>query len=165
MTDSPLTHNVFLSRRTLRFVALILFFGIQLYFPLTYYFGDHPWDERFSWRMFSTVRNLKCAPKVWVSAPQGSQLCPDQSGERCVQKRLSGDIHMVWINLMKRGRMSVMSSYVAHQCARQPERSLYISLTCQSPTPPHQMISLISPSKNQCAPMNAQGGARDHGSK
>ena len=161
MTESPFTHNVFLSRRTLKFAILVLFFGIQLYFPLAYYLGDHPWDERFSWRMFSTVRNLKCAPKVWLSSPQGNVLCPDQSGGRCVQKRLSRDIHMVWINLMKRGRMSVMNSYVAHQCARQPDRPLYISLTCQSPTPPHQMISLISPSNNQCESMSIhEGGSR-----
>ncbi len=39
------------------FIAVFLIF--QIITPLRYYFGDDRHDERFSWRMFSTVRQQR----------------------------------------------------------------------------------------------------------
>ena len=122
--------------------CLVLFFGIQMYAPIRYYLGDYPWDERFSWRMFSTVRTLKCRPQLWSQQSDDSRRQP---------LRLSREMHMVWVNLMKRGRLRVVEEFARSYCQRRPETALYISLSCPNPTPPHAAIPLIRPETDLCS--------------
>ena len=88
-------------------LILLVFFSAQMWAAGSYYWGDYPWDERFSWRMFSSVRSLSCQVQMWESSEQG-QLCPDGQTAHCTQVRLSSRYHMVWVNLLKRGRRQVL---------------------------------------------------------
>ena len=120
---------------------IALFFCFQMYAPIRYYLGGYPWDERFSWRMFSTVRTLKCQPQLWTQSKEDDRKYP---------LRLSKEMHMVWINLMKRGRLRVIKEFARSYCIQHPQTALYISLSCPHPIPPHQPIPLLSPQTDLC---------------
>ena len=120
---------------------IALFFCFQMYAPIRYYLGEYPWDERFSWRMFSTVRTLKCQPQLWTQSKEDDRKYP---------LRLSKEMHMVWINLMKRGRLRVIKEFARSYCIQHPQTALYISLSCPHPIPPHQPIPLLSPQTDLC---------------
>ena len=133
--------------------SLTLFLGIQLYPLIAYYGGDYPWDERFSWRMFSSIRSLKCSVQAWESDPIGKIPCPSGSSEhlKCNQVRLSSDVHMVWINLLKRGRRSVLDHLVRRRCTKYPTRALFVSLQCPLPDQNLSPIFVQRPEVNLCA--------------
>ena len=140
-------------KRRLTIGALTLFFGAQMWAATSYYFGDYPWDERFSWRMFSTVRSLSCKPELWYAEPtaKSSSPCPDGQSFGCRQLRLSSQYHMVWVNLLKRGRLQVLDEVAKDRCASLGDgASVFIKLSCPSPTPPHEMVEVQSPKINLC---------------
>ncbi len=130
-------------------LALVIFFSAQMWVAASYYWGDYPWDERFSWRMFSTVRSLSCQVQMWESAEHG-QLCPDGQTANCVPVRLSSRYHMVWVNLLKRGRLQVLKELSKQECSQDQSKSVFVNLSCPSPTPPHQQIIVQSPQLNLC---------------
>ena len=129
---------------------LVIFFSAQMWAAGSYYWGDYPWDERFSWRMFSTVRSLSCQVQMWESTDRGP-LCPDGRTSHCTQVRLSSRYHMVWVNLLKRGRRQVLKKIAQHECSqRKPNEGVFINLSCPSPEPPHQQITIQNPKVNLC---------------
>ena len=149
MTDSP--HTSLKCR--LLIGVITLFFGAQLWVAGSYYLGDYPWDERFSWRMFSTVRSLSCQPQLWSLDPtsSSSQICPDGQTLGCRPLRLSTQYHMVWVNLLKRGRLQVLDAVARDRCEALGEGgAVFVGLNCPSPTPPHQMVEVQSPKVNLC---------------
>lgn len=136
--------------------ALLFFFGAQMWVVSSYYRGDYPWDERFSWRMFSTVRSLSCKPRLWFTDPQRSassgQLCPDGRTRGCSPLRLSGQYHMVWVNLLKRGRLQVLDRVARDRCQSLGEgAAVFIELSCPDPEPPHASIEVQSSLIDLCA--------------
>ena len=145
-------------RRRFSYLFLIIFFGVQTWAAASYYMGDYVWDERFSWRMFSTVRNLKCDFKMWRRSPQGKDQCPDDSPTRCDRVRLNKEQHMVWVNLMKRGRLSVLDHWAVHECKSQDQfGGVFVKLQCQSPDPLGKWTLVQSPRVNLCrAPQQRQ---------
>ena len=138
-------------RAPLPFVITLIFLGAQVWLPMSYYLGDYPWDERFAWRMFSTVRSLNCQAQAWegAQAGQASVPCPDGQG-RCAQVRLSQALHMVWVNLLKRGRREVVERFVQTRCAQGSGRSFYMSLTCPHPEAPHPLVTVQAPTHDLC---------------
>lgn len=133
--------------------ALCLFFGAQLWVASSYYLGDYPWDERFSWRMFSTVRSLSCQPMLWYVDPkvQARGPCPDGQTQGCQTLRLSSQYHMVWVNLLKRGRLQVLDELARERCDALGEgAAVFIKLSCPTPAPPHTMVEVQSPKINLC---------------
>ena len=133
-----------------KYIIFILFLGVQMYFALSYYMGKYPWDERFAWRMFSTVRSLQCKPQAWIQNHQAKQACPHHSQHKCNAVRFTQDVHMIWYNLMKRGRKEVIQSWVKRICARPQTEALYFSLQCPHPEKPHPMQDIISPIDDAC---------------
>ena len=127
-------------------IFFIIFFAIQLYLPASYYLGDFPWDERFAWRMFSSVRSLNCTVQAW-EGPIGSDCAAKQSS--CQPLRMSAELHMVWINLMKRGRVSVIEKFAEQRCANS-NQGLYINLSCPQAVPPHSPVQLYHHSVDLC---------------
>lgn len=136
--------------KKLKYLVFTLFLGIQMYFVISYYTQDYPWDERFAWRMFSTVRKLQCVPKAWVAHSQGQYSCPDHNTQRCTPVRFAQDVHMVWYNLLKRGRQDVVQAWVKRICQRPDTHALYFSLTCPDPAAPHPMRTIVSTKDNAC---------------
>ena len=78
--------------------------------PLRYYLGERGYDERFSWRMFSTIRMQQCAVQISESV-SGSALFHDVQVRR--------DVQAAWVNLLERVRMPVVEKYLTRRCERQ----------------------------------------------
>src|SRR5690349_9855363 len=60
-------------RRTFENAFIALFLAFMLGMPLRYYMGGRGFDERFSWRMFSTIRMLDCKATVVEDVADGSE--------------------------------------------------------------------------------------------
>ena len=87
------------------FIGAVLLLQIGL--PLSYYVSGRNYDERFSWRMFSTLRLRDC--KVQVSEQlRGSAGMRPVSVER--------DVHIAWLRLLERMRSGVVDAYLQRRC-------------------------------------------------
>ncbi|MGF1467876.1 MAG: hypothetical protein ACFCGT_17285 [Sandaracinaceae bacterium] len=78
---------------------------LQAALPLRYYLGDDPYDERFAWRMFSTVRLARCELRV-IERREG----------RWRRTPLGRTLHVAWIGLLERNRPAVWSAYLRSRC-------------------------------------------------
>jgi hypothetical protein len=97
-------------RRRLSNVFIGAFLAVQIAMPLSYYLRDHDYDERFSWRMFSTLRLRDC--KILVNeTPRGSNTNQAVAIER--------DVQVAWLRLLERMRTSVVDKYLQRRCERQ----------------------------------------------
>lgn len=111
------------ARAALRWIArwphafIVAFLAIQLALPL-YYYGVRrdKHDERFAWRMFSSVRMTTCDVSMWV-------------GVQPVE--LQREFHDAWIALARRGRVSVVEAMGAHLCKEHPGQEVRAELTCR----------------------------------
>ncbi|MGK0362240.1 MAG: hypothetical protein ACI9U2_004560 [Bradymonadia bacterium] len=103
-------------------VLIALFLALQIGLPLSYYLGDEPHDERFAWRMFSPIRLIKCDVTLY-----------DASGGARARIRPLQEMHVVWRNLMRRGRIPVVEAFARTWCAAAPDRKLMVDLTCGPP--------------------------------
>lgn len=121
MPSSPLPHR----SRTRALVAglrwphafIAGFLAVQLALPLTYYLArrdEH--DERFAWRMFSSIRMVSCQVDVRV-------------GDAPVE--LNRQFHDAWIALAQRGRRNVIEAMGARLCKQHPGQPVTARLTCQ----------------------------------
>jgi hypothetical protein len=93
-------------RATASNALIALFLLFQLAMPLRYYLGGRGDDERFSWRMFSTVRMHKCDVRVDETL----------GGER---KRvdLTRAVQIAWIAMLERNRPQVVHKLMRHRCS------------------------------------------------
>lgn len=96
-------------RRTAR-LFILGFLAFQIGMPLRYYLGERGYDERFSWRMFSTLRMRDCAIAV-AEARAGSSQLRDVS--------VSRDVQAAWVSLLERVRMPVVVKYLERRCDRE----------------------------------------------
>lgn len=105
-------------RRHIVFAFIHVFIAVQLLVPLSYYTtrGDR-YDERFAWRMFSSVRGLTC------------QVAFRSGPDRTPIARLHGTFHEAWINLAKRGRLPVVRA-MANALCEQHEHQVSVELVC-----------------------------------
>lgn len=78
---------------------------VQALIPLGYYLGDDPYDERFSWRMFSAVRMHRCA----VEADELRE------GQR-VSIPLGDTLHVAWITTLRRNRAAATTRFLRWRC-------------------------------------------------
>lgn len=93
--------------------------------PLRYYLGGGGTDERFSWRMFSTVRMQRCTVVVDDTL--------EREGGRRDERRvdLGKLIHSAWINLLERGREAVVNELLAQRCTQPGVLSARYTRTCK----------------------------------
>jgi hypothetical protein len=104
--------------------ALILgFLAFQLALPLSYYLGDDRFDERFAWRMFSSIRMTDC--QLMARRAAG----PNQFEEVEVYR----DIQIAWANLIKRNRDEVARAYLERRCNRAESPQVELRTVCRSP--------------------------------
>lgn len=91
--------------------------------PLRYYLGDGGADERFSWRMFSTVRMQKCSVRV-------DELI-DEDG--ALQKRpvdLTQAFQIAWMGMLERNRPQVVDKVLKRRCEGKQVRQAHYSRSC-----------------------------------
>jgi hypothetical protein len=97
-------------QRRLANLFILAFLAFQVGMPLRYYLGGRGYDERFSWRMFSTLRMQQCEMQV-TEASAGSPEFKE------VQVR--GDLQAAWVSLLERVRRPVVEKYLRRRCERQ----------------------------------------------
>ncbi|MCA9600519.1 MAG: hypothetical protein R3A78_08735 [Polyangiales bacterium] len=102
------------------FIAVVL--ALQVLVPLRYYVGSDPYDERFSWRMFSTVRVARCSSETLETSA---------TGERTVN--LSNSIHEAWIANLRRNRDRVARAVLRRRCDAEGVSSVRIHNRCTGP--------------------------------
>jgi hypothetical protein len=102
------------------FIAAFLMFQIGM--PLRYYLGDRGYDERFSWRMFSTVRMQQCEMQISERATGGAPAFRDVQVKR--------DVQAAWVALLERVRMPVVAKYLERRCERQHAAEVRYTRRC-----------------------------------
>lgn len=110
-TETPHKPGIGSRRLANWFIAGFLLFQVAM--PLRYYLGGRGYDERFSWRMFSTLRMQQCEMQVSEATSQDA----NNPAFRPVQVRR--DVQVAWVNLLERVRMPVVEKYLARRCERQ----------------------------------------------
>ncbi len=96
---------------------IVGFLALQLALPLHYYLvrrDEH--DERFAWRMFSSIRMVDCRIEMTV-------------GDAAVD--LDREFHQAWIALAQRGRRNVVETMGARLCKKHPGQPVTARLTCR----------------------------------
>lgn len=127
-SDKPHTANTPHAHATQRklvnalIVALVL---LQLALPLRYYLGFAGGDdERFSWRMFSTVRLQRC--EVNVTETTGDNDTPQQV-------RLRPILQVAWISILERFRPSVVEGFLRFRCQTEGVTKVLYTRRCVAP--------------------------------
>ena len=85
--------------------ALFVFVLVQLLVPASYYLRDDPYDERFAWRMFSSVRVERCRTTA-----------AEARGREVTQITLPRAMHAAWEQHMRRNRRAVIERFLEHRC-------------------------------------------------
>ena len=94
-----------LSRRALVFIHLYL--AVQIALPLTYYnLRRDKYDERFAWRMFSSVRTLQCKVEVIERDKNGA-------GQKVDPSRI---VPGTWVKHLQRAQPRVVAHYLESRC-------------------------------------------------
>jgi hypothetical protein len=107
MPDVPETKPSSSSSRRLANVFIVAFLAYQIAMPLRYYLGGRGYDERFSWRMFSSLRLQQCNMRIEEANGSPPRL-------RAVSVRQ--DVQAAWVALLERVRMPVVEKYLARRC-------------------------------------------------
>jgi hypothetical protein len=103
------------------FVAL----AVHIAVPLSYYLeGSSSADERFRWRMFSTIRMRKCSIQTHeiYQRPDGLS-----SPEPIPLQR---ELHFAWQNLLSRGRPAVWDRFLKSRCQKPNVHEASIQQSC-----------------------------------
>lgn len=102
---------------------LWLLVGLQIAIPASYYFvRDDRDDERFAWRMFSSVRLKHCDVSVIERDASGSLRPVD----------LPRSLHASWIRSLERGRSHVIERFLATRCRATGVVSAALERHCHS---------------------------------
>jgi hypothetical protein len=104
-------------RLSARWVFIHLFLLVQLALPVSYFFRQDRYDERFAWRMFSAERMVKCETKFLL-------------GEERKELPLDGLFHTAWLEMAQRGRKVVVEEMAARVCHDHPGLPLRVGLRC-----------------------------------
>jgi hypothetical protein len=119
--EKPSNITGFGTRRLVN-VFIVAFLMFQIGMPLRYYLGDRGYDERFSWRMFSTVRMQQCEMQISERAASGETAFRDVQVKR--------DVQAAWVSLLERVRMPVIEKYLERRCERQPTAEVRYTRRC-----------------------------------
>jgi len=94
-------------------LAIAAFLVLQVAIPLHYYLRDPSDDERFSWRMFSSLRERDCRVQVTEFARDASR-----AQARSREVTVTRDVHIAWLHLLQRKRAAVIEAYLRRRCAQ-----------------------------------------------
>lgn len=86
-------------------VGIVLALLVQVVVPLSYYWREDRYDERFAWRMFSGIRLQSCQTRVTV-----------ERGAAAEPLRLSKHLHEAWIGHLRRNRRAVIGAFLEERC-------------------------------------------------
>ena len=98
-------------------IAVVLAFHLLM--PLRYYLGGGGYDERFSWRMFSTLRMQQCKVKV-----------EETIGDETRRVDLQKELQIAWVGMLERYRRAVVDKLLERRCAQAHARSVRYEHAC-----------------------------------
>ena len=107
-------------RENLTIAAILVF---QIAMPLSYYVSHRLYDERFSWRMFSTLRLRDCKVEV-------KEHVNIDGSERVRQVNIERDVHVAWLRLLERMRSAVVDEYLERRCESPDVTSVDFACHC-----------------------------------
>jgi hypothetical protein len=81
------------------------------------------YDERFSWRMFSTLRLRDCKVEVTEQVRVAGH-----AQTRTVN--VERDVHVAWLRLLERMRGAVVDAYLERRCAGDDVASVHFVCRC-----------------------------------
>lgn len=87
---------------------------------MRYYVSDDAFDERFSWRMFSAIRVVKCRTHLLETEADGTPTTP--SLQRILQS--------AWVTQLGRNRERVVQAVLERRCAEPDMREVVLSNDC-----------------------------------
>ena len=90
--------------------------------PLRYYLSGGGDDERFSWRMFSTTRLLRCEVELYAV---------DTAGTREPVDDLRRDLQAAWVGMLLRNRPQVVDRYLERRCGAPRVTTVEFVRRCQ----------------------------------
>jgi len=99
-------------------IALFVLFQIAM--PLRYYLGDRGYDERFSWRMFSSLRMQNCKVRVAERLASGDEH----------DLELTQELQVAWIGMLERYRPQVVERLLRQRCRGELVRAARFTRTC-----------------------------------
>jgi hypothetical protein len=105
---------------------IALFLGYQVAMPLRYYAGGRGLDERFSWRMFSSVRMLECKVDIDEHVEELGEVHPRDVN-------LKKEVQVAWIGLLERGRDIVIEKLMQRRCDEAGVVKVDYYLSCVAP--------------------------------
>jgi hypothetical protein len=140
-------------RRENLIIAAVLVFQIAM--PLSYYLSGRIYDERFSWRMFSTLRLRDC--KVEVKEHLDIHDSDDnQRHTRVRQVNIERDVHVAWLRLLERMRSAVIDEYLARRCESPEVTSVEFACHCNDtdgrPLPPMERSFTCKAAHREASP-------------
>lgn len=115
---------------------LWLLVALQVAIPASYYLvREDRDDERFAWRMFSTVRLTRCRVLAFdILRAGGGAMRFDGKGP---QERSAVDmprsLHASWLRSLERGRKHVIEHFLAARCEQPDVRYSQLDRSCTSP--------------------------------
>jgi hypothetical protein len=122
-------------QRRLANLFILAFLAYQVGMPLRYYLGERGYDERFSWRMFSTLRLQQCEMQV-------SEVNAGSAEWKDVQ--VQSDVQVAWVSLLERVRKPVVEKYLQRRCEQQGVERVAYSRRCTntdgSPLPAQKLM-------------------------
>jgi hypothetical protein len=107
---------------------------VQLAIPSSYYLvrADRE-DERFAWRMFSSLRFRSCRVQAFEQVA---------GQERTIA--LSSALHASWVGALRRGRGRVIGHFLESRCAQEGVESATLERRCreldQRPVPMQRFV-------------------------
>jgi len=107
-------------------VFVLCFLVFQIVVPMTYYLGTPTIDERFSWRMFSSVILQICEISSFETRLRSDKRV-------VIRTSLSPDYHPGWIRLLQRYNPKLVQATLQRQCERPGAVSAHLMRQCQSP--------------------------------
>ena len=118
-------------RRAIPIVG-IAWVALHLLIPLRYYAGGDEYDERFAWRMFSSVRVRQC--RVEVSEARAGTRRP---------LALMQVLPAPWFALLERNRSAVVDRFLEWRCEREGPTEVRFHNACRDasgdPLPPIEL--------------------------
>lgn len=98
--------------------------AVQVALPASYYLlRDDRDDERFAWRMFSSVRLTRCTVAAF-----------EEHSDKRLALDLRESLHASWQRSLERGRRRVIERFLATRCERQALQYSLLERRCTSPS-------------------------------
>jgi hypothetical protein len=95
---------------------ILAFIAVQLLLPLHYYvLRKDKHDERWTWRMFSPMRMARCQSSFTLDGQPAN---------------LSATFHEAWLEVVERGRVSVIKHMARKLCDDHPGQAVEVKLDC-----------------------------------